>query len=109
LQAYASFPPMSGSVGHASWQPDQIRQRRASAAVSESTHGPEVGGALACLPVDPAFARSPQVPAQICNSLAFPLIPSRRRAPRRPTGAFLARRCVLRRLAVPVPTSLVPR
>src|ERR1039458_5518745 len=56
-------PPMYGLVDHASWWPDQIKQRRASAAVSESTHGPEVGGALACLPVDPAFARSPQFSA----------------------------------------------
>src|ERR1019366_4155557 len=102
-------PPMYGLVDHASWWPDQIKQRRASAAVSESTHGPEVGGALACLPVDPAFARSPQFPAQICNGLAFSLIPGRRRAPRRAAGASLATLCALRRLAVPVPTSLAPR
>ena len=59
-------------------------------AASESTHGPEVGGALARLPVDPTFPRSPPAPAQFCNGLAFLPIPSLRRT--LSTSAAAARR-----------------
>ena len=106
--------PILGLVGHVTWNPSQIRHLRASPAVSESTHGRRLGGAPACLLVDPAPARSPQIPAQIGNGLAFLAIQSRRRTLSRspaagpPTLSLRpAGRCAALQSAVP--TSLVPR
>jgi hypothetical protein len=112
-RACAFSSPILGSSGHTSFWPNQVRQRRASAAVSESTHGPtSEERRLGCLlirhsPKWRRFRRKFTTPWRCRHSR--PIDAHCRQARQRPPSAFHATPRTLGAWRPRVPTSLVPR
>ena len=104
------FPPMLGLVGRVSWWRAQTRQRRATAAPSESTHGPKAEdrrpGWLLIRHSPDSHRFRPKFAAVWRSCQARSMVARCRRAPGRSHRPI---RCDAVRGASPPPTSLVPR